>query len=158
MSKTLSSFDQEPEAEVLFSYFNEISIISQLSGAMFEKGLPFGLTNAQFSVLNWFIKVDSEATPGRLATAFQVTAGAMTNTLKKLAAKQLIKVEPDPNSGRKKRVTITEKGRNQLEQAILCTMPVFGELLQLLDSAKIEKQLPLLQEIRKTLDEMRYKK
>jgi hypothetical protein len=37
-------------------------------------------------------------------------------------------------------------------------MPVFGELLQLLDSAKIEKQLPLLQEIRKTLDEMRYKK
>ncbi len=158
MSKTLSSFDQEPEAEVLFSYFNEISIISQLSGAMFEKGLPFGLTNAQFSVLNWFIKVDSEATPGRLATAFQVTAGAMTNTLKKLAAKQLIKVEPDPNSGRKKRVTITEKGRNQLEQAILCTMPVFVELLQLLDSAKIEKQLPLLQEIRKTLDEMRYKK
>jgi DNA-binding MarR family transcriptional regulator len=158
MAKKLSSFDQEPRADMLFSYFNEISIISQLSGAMFEKALPLGLTNAQFSVLNWFIRVDSEATPGRLATAFQVTAGAMTNTLQKLAAKQLIKVEPDPDSGRKKRVTITEKGRDQLEQAILCAMPIFDELLPLFDSAKIENQLPLLQEIRKTLDDMRYKK
>lgn len=158
MVKKLSSFDQEPQAEMLFNYFNEISIISQLSAAMFEKNLPFELTNAQFSVLNWFIRVDSEATPGRLATAFQVTAGAMTNTLQKLAAKQLIKVEPDPNSGRKKRVTITEKGRQQLEQAINCAMPMFGELLQQFDAAKIDSQLPLLREIRETLDEMRYKK
>ena len=59
MVKKLSSFDQEPQAETIFSYFNEISIISQLSAAMFEKALPFGLTNAQFSVLNWFIRVDS---------------------------------------------------------------------------------------------------
>jgi DNA-binding MarR family transcriptional regulator len=158
MTKKLSSFDQEPRAEALFNYFNEISIISQLSGAMFEKALPLGLTNAQFSVLNWFLRVDSEATPGRLATAFQVTAGAMTNTLQKLATKQLIKVEPDPLSGRKKRVTITEKGRQQLEQAIMSTMPLFAELSQQLDAAKVDGQLPLLREIRETLDEMRYKK
>jgi len=158
MVKKLSSFDQEPQAETIFSYFNEISIISQLSAAMFEKALPFGLTNAQFSVLNWFIRVDSEASPGRLATAFQVTAGAMTNTLQKLAAKQLIKVEPDPHSGRKKVVTITEKGRQQLEQAISSAMPLFAELSQLFDTAKIDSQLPLLREVRETLDEMRYKK
>jgi len=158
MAKKLSSFDQEPQAETLFSYFNEISIISHLGAAMFEKALPFGLTNAQFSVLNWFIRVDSEASPGRLATAFQVTAGAMTNTLQKLAAKQLIKVEPDPHSGRKKVVTITEKGRQQLEQAISSAMPLFAELSQLFDTAKIDSQLPLLREVRETLDEMRYKK
>lgn len=158
MAKKLSSLEQEPQAEMLFNYFNEVSIISQLSSAMFEKTLPFGLTNAQFSVLNWFIRVDSEATPGRLATAFQVTAGAMTNTLQKLASKQLIKVEPDPNSGRKKRVTITEKGREQLEQSINCAMPMFSELLQQFDTTKMDSQLPLLREIRKTLDEMRYKK
>ncbi|MFT4670889.1 MAG: DNA-binding MarR family transcriptional regulator [Pseudohongiellaceae bacterium] len=158
MAKKLSSFDQEPQAETLFNYFNEISIISQLSAAMFEKALPFGLTNAQFSVLNWFIRVDSEASPGRLATAFQVTAGAMTNTLQKLAAKQLIKVEPDPHSGRKKIVTITDKGRQQLEQAISSAMPLFTELSQQFDSAKIDSQLPLLREIRERLDEMRYEK
>jgi hypothetical protein len=47
MAKKLSSFDQEPGAAMLFSYFNEISIISQLSGAMFEKELPFGLSYAR---------------------------------------------------------------------------------------------------------------
>ena len=62
----------------LFAYFNEIGIIAQLSSAQFEKTLPARLNNSQFSVLNWFRRVDSQATPGRLATAFQVTAGAMT--------------------------------------------------------------------------------
>lgn len=145
----------ESEAAILFGYFNEIGIISQLSSTMFEKALPFGLTNAQFFVLNWFIRVDNEASPGRLAAAFQVTAGAMTNTLAKLAAKQLIKIEPDPNSGRKKRVTITKKGRQQREQAIASAMPIFSELSKHFDSAKVAKQLPQLREMREFLDVMR---
>jgi DNA-binding MarR family transcriptional regulator len=52
-----------------------------------QQNLPAGLTVSQFSVLNWFIRVDNVATPGRLSTAFQVTKGAMTNTLKKLHEK-----------------------------------------------------------------------
>lgn len=143
------------EAELVFRYFNEIGIISQLSSKMFESALPDGLTNAQFSVLNWFIRVDDEATPGRLATAFQVTAGAMTNTLKKLESKQLIKISPDPTSGRKKKVVITAKGRRCREHAIAAAAPLMRELTETLDFKELSSQLPALERLREYLDRQR---
>ncbi|MBL4727822.1 MAG: winged helix-turn-helix transcriptional regulator [Gammaproteobacteria bacterium] len=141
----------------LFAYFNEIGIIAQLSTALFEKSLPDELNNSQFGVLNWFCRVDSEATPGRLATAFQVTAGAMTNTLKKLNAKGLVKIEPDEFSGRKKKVTITEKGKKVREQAIIAAAPLFQELAENFPQEDIKLQLELLQKVREYLDQRRYR-
>jgi len=139
----------------LFAYFNEIGIIAQLSNALFEKSLPDGLNNSQFGVLNWFRRVDSQATPGRLATAFQVTAGAMTNTLKKLNAKGLVKIEPDEFSGRKKKVTITEKGKKVREQAIIAAAPLFQEFAENFPQENIELQVELLQQVREYLDQRR---
>lgn len=143
-------------AQLLFAYFNEIGIISQLSSNMFEQALPQGLTSAQFGVLNWFARVDSVATPGRLATAFQVTAGAMTNTLKKLEAKQYVKIEPDPLSGRKKRVTATEKGKAARLEAMKFAEPLVAELLAAVDMSKINEQITELRKMREYLDARRY--
>jgi len=147
-----------PTNAVLFTFFNEIGIIAQLCNSMFERRLPDGLSNSQFGVLNWFTRVDNEATPGRLATAFQVTGGAMTYTLKKMAAQGLIKIEPDANSGRKKRVTITRKGLAVREQAIKAAAPLFEEFAEVLSAAKIGKQVKELQKIRQYLDELRFQK
>lgn len=144
------------EVATLFEYFNEIGIIGQLSSNLFERTLPAGLSNSQFRVLNWFSRVDDEATPGRLAKAFQVTGGAMTYTLKKLEDKGLVKVQPDATSGRKKRVTITRKGKLMREKAISCAAPMFEELAEAFAPAKLEKQLKDLQKIRLFLDERRY--
>ena len=141
---------------VMFGFFNEIGIISQLTSSMFERNLPENLTNSQFSVLNWFHRVDTQATPGRLATAFQVTGGAMTNTLKKLAAKGLINIEPDEFSGRKKRVTITPKGTALRSKAIASATPLFEEFAQQFPAAKVEKQLKELRKIRQYFDQRRY--
>jgi len=141
----------------LFTYFNEIGIIAQLSNALFERNLPDGLNNSQFGVLNWFSRVDSQATPGRLATAFQVTAGAMTNTLKKLESKGLVKVEPDEFSGRKKRVTITVKGKKVREQAIATAAPLFQEFAESFPQENIELQVEQLQKVREYLDQRRYR-
>ncbi|MCB1671135.1 MAG: MarR family transcriptional regulator [Gammaproteobacteria bacterium] len=145
------------EATALFSLFNEIGIIAQLAGNEFERCLPDGLTNSQFGVLNWFVRVDSAATPGRLARAFQVTAGAMTNTLKKLAGKGLVRVQPDAQSGRRKIVTITPEGKALREQAIEGTRPLLMELAGQFPKARIQKQLKELQKIRQYLDERRYR-
>lgn len=141
----------------IFEFFNEIGIISQLSSTLFEKNLPEGLTNSQFSVLNWFTRVDEQATPGRLATAFQVTPGAMTNTLKKLEGKKLIKVEPDATSGRRKIVSITARGLKVRNKAIAAAAPLFKEFSEFLPAVKIEKQLNQLRKIRQYLDERRFK-
>lgn len=148
--------NEDPTA-ALFTYFNEIGIISQLSGNLFERNLPDGLTSSQFGVLNWFIRVDNEATPGRLATAFQVTGGAMTNTLKKLEGKGLIKVEPDDSSGRQKRVTITASGRRMRDKAISAAAPMFTEFAAQFSANSIARQTKELQKVRQYLDEYRYR-
>ena len=70
----------------VFRLFNEIGIISQLSGTILARVLPHGLSMAQFGVLNNFVRLGGERTPAGLAEAFQVTRGAMTNTLTRLEA------------------------------------------------------------------------
>ena len=146
------------DGAMLFAFFTEVGIISQLSSALFESVLPQGLTLAQFGVLNWFSRVDTVATPGRLAKAFQVTGGAMTNTLKKLENRQLIKIEPDPDSGRKKRVTMTKEGAAMREAAINAIKPLLSELTEKFDKNFIINQIKELAEIRRYLDERRYNK
>lgn len=150
------SADPHTPAADLFAYFNEIAIIASLTVGMFERRLPNGLTYAQFGVLNWFHRVDEVATPTRLAMAFQVTGGAMTNTLKKLEAQKLVKIEPDPESGRQKRVTMTAKGRRMRERAIAAAGPLLEDFTAALDLEAIRIQTRQLAEIRQFLDEYRY--
>ena len=151
MTKKKSS---QPSEATLFTYFNEISIIAQLSIAQFERSLPDGLTNSQFSVLNWFSRVDSQASPGRLATAFQVTPGAMTNTLKKLESKSLVKIEPDELCGRKKKVSMTSKGEKLQKQAVNAAA-LFQEMAKNRPLENIEIQVAQLQKVREYSDQRR---
>ena len=141
--------------ETAFSFFNEIGIIAQLSSNQMQRSMPHQLTQSQFSVLNWFIRVDNEATPGRLAAAFQVTKGAMTNTLGKLEQKGFVKIEPDPASGRSKRVTITASGRKAREEAIRSAHQPLAEFLTAFPAKTLEEVLPTLKSIRAFLDEAR---
>lgn len=149
-----------PEVEdnqVFFNYFNEIGIISQLVSRLFEASLPAGLTRSQFSVLNWFVRVDRVASPSRLAKAFQVTAGAMTNTLKKLAARGYITIEPDQASGRQKIVRITESGLQVRQAAITSIAPLLSEFAGLFSAEEISTQAEQLARVRRHLDERRYR-
>jgi len=114
--------------------------------------MPHGLTQSQFSVLNWFLRVDDAATPGRLARAFQVTGGAMTNTLGKLADKGFVSVTPDPDSGRRKIVRLTPAGRQARDEAIAATGPALLELLDRFPRQRLERALPLLRAVRAYLD------
>ncbi len=152
-----SKKNKEYDFEMLFTYFNELNIISQLSSGIFEQKLPKGLTASQFSVLNWFVRVDDEATPGRLSTAFQVTKGAMTNTLGKLRKKQLITVEPDATSGRRKIVRMTRKGRKVRDSALATIKPLLEDFAQAFDISEIKKQIVAIQKVRLYLDGYRYR-
>jgi DNA-binding MarR family transcriptional regulator len=152
-----SSQLKDHDFEMLFTYFNELNIISQLSSGIFEKKLPKGLSASQFSVLNWFVRVDTQATPGRLSSAFQVTKGAMTNTLKKLKEKQLITVEPDVSSGRRKIVKMTQRGRKVRDSALVSINPMLDEFAVAFDIADIRKQTVAIAKVRLYLDEYRYR-
>lgn len=142
--------------ETAFTLFNEIGIINQLAINAFEQKLPLGLTISQFSVLNWFSRVDTEATPGRLATAFMVTKGAMTNTLKKLEEKGYVDIRVDENSARRKLVTRTVEGEAARTEALAAVQPLLEEVLNQFKVSDIEASLPFLQSVRLYMDERRY--
>ena len=140
---------------IAFEFFNEVGIISQLGSNRMQRSLPHGLNQSQFSVLNWFVRVDDQATPGRLASAFQVTRGAMTNTLGKLSSKGFIDIIPDPDSGRSKIVTLTSSGRRARDEAIAALGGDLEEFLRAFPASQLKKVLPLLREARAFLDAAR---
>ncbi len=95
---------------VAFDFFTEIGIIAQLSQSRLQQALPGGLKLSHFTVLNHFARRGGEQSPAELARAFQVTKGAMTNTVQRLAARGLVAVRPDPRDGRAKLVSPTPAG------------------------------------------------
>ena len=147
--------DGPPEDPAIFVFFNEIGIIEQLSRSRFERVLPDGLRISQFAVLNHFVRLGGEPRPAELARAFQVTKGAMTNTLGRLEARGLIEVRPDPADGRAKRVRITEAGRRMREACLAALAPAIAELGQDFDPAEFAQALPFLQRLRAYMDKAR---
>ena len=137
---------------IVFQFFNEIGIIDQLARTRLERALPDGLKAPQFGVLNHFARLGGRRSPAELARAFQVTRGAMTNTLQRLEARGLVKISADPRDGRAKQVEITESGRRVREEAIAAVMPLVEGLSSTLDQRDLADVLPLLRKVRVALD------
>lgn len=138
-----------------FIFFNEIGIIEQLSRTRLERVLPDGLKISHFGVLNHFVRLGGERSPAELARAFQVTKGAMTNTIQRLEARGLITVRPDPRDGRGKRVAITSAGRRARDEAVAAIGPLLAELEGAFSRKDFAAALPFLQELRAYLDRSR---
>lgn len=146
---------REDAAHLYFRFFTEIAIIAQLSGTRLDRVLPEGMSRAQFGVLSHFVRLGGQWAPARLARAFQVTKGAMTNTLQRLEAQDYVKIIEDPKDARAKLVEITEAGKRAREQAVRATGANLGELVGVLPAAEVKAALPFLETVRKRLDESR---
>jgi DNA-binding MarR family transcriptional regulator len=147
--------ERDDPTSTYFRFFNEIGIIAQLSGNRLERVLPEGMSLAQFSVLNHFCRLGGAWSPTRLAAAFQVTKGAMTNTLQRLEAQGFVTVRPDDDDARAKLVEITDAGRRAREDGVHATGVIVAELADLVPLSDVKTALPLLEFVRKTLDENR---
>lgn len=141
---------------LVFRLFNEIGIINQLSTKMFERALPRGMTQAQFTVLNHFVRLGHhERSPADLASAFQVTRPTMTSTLARMERAGLVAIRADPHDGRAKLVSVTDKGRKMRETCIVAGAMFVPILNDLMSKAELEAILPPLTRLRVVLDEMR---
>ncbi len=145
----------QKELGLIFEFFTEVGIISQLSNALLEKHLPLGLKASQFALLNHFARVGDGNSQAELATIMQVTKAAMTNTLNRLSVHNLVRIEPDPNDGRIKRVFVTNKGKDIREQAIQRLFKAISILSDKTDIKSFEQTLPFLTQLRKVLDDSR---
>jgi len=143
------------EDPLLFRFFTEVGIIEQLARARLESTLPDGLKVSQFILLNHLVRLGGDWSPARLAKALQVTKGAITNSLQRLEARGLVKVLPDPSDGRGKRVRLTAAGRKMREQCIHATQPMLVEMQRVFGQERFAEVLPMLEEVRRYLDEHR---
>lgn len=152
------STNESPEDDAIletFAFFNEIGIIDQLAGNQFERALPDGLSRAQFTVLNHLVRLGGPRTPAALASSFQVTRAAMTNTLGRLHDKAFVTIRPNPEDGRGKHVDITSAGAAARDRAIFAAAEVFRAFRTAFPPARLRPLLPLLREVRVWLDEHR---
>lgn len=144
------------EADPLaFRVLNEIGIIAQLSRPYLEKSTPDGLSGAGFNVLNHLARLRGAWGPARLARAFQVTKGAMTNTLQRLEAEGYVQVREDPEDGRAKTVQITKKGLKARDATLAKLTPQIAALAGALPDGLLAELLPKLAALRAIMDAAR---
>ena len=139
-----------PDVEV----FTQIAIIDQLVSNRLDRVLPEGLSHAQFGVLSRLERL-GETTPAELARGFQVTKGAITNTLQRLETQGFVTVEPDPSDGRRKRVAITPQGLAVRDAALIAMRPLHDTLRSAFTEAEFVEVLPFLHALRTWLEEAR---
>jgi DNA-binding MarR family transcriptional regulator len=141
---------------IAFQLFNEIGIIDQLTGTLLTNALPKGMTEAQFGVLNHFVRLNiARQSPAELANAFQVRRPTMTSTLARLESAGLVSISPDPEDGRAKLVSITKAGRAMRERCIAGLGPLLPILASIMTDDEMRKLLPALRKLRIGLDGLR---
>jgi len=138
----------------LFALLNEIGIIEQLARHRFERAQADGLRLPHFAVLNHLVRLGDGRSPARIARAFQLGRPAMTNTLQRLEARGLIRLEADAADGRAKRVFLTEAGRARREAAVAAVSRDFAGV-EAASGAAPEDLLPGLRALRAALDQAR---
>ncbi len=146
----------EDASAAAFRALNLTAIIAQLSQTAMERLLEHGLSMAGFGVLNHFVVrgVEGQA-PASLARAFQVTKGAMTNTLQRLEAMGYVSVESDARDGRAKIVRLTKAGRAARTRALAALEPELRALLKTIPGEEFAAALPFLERLKDVLDAAR---
>ncbi len=155
MTDRPESESRDDPGSTLYAFFNEIGIINQLFSTAFRRALPEGMTSAQFTVLNHFARLGGARTPAQLAASFQVTKGAITNTLQKLEEKGFVAIATDPSDRRSKIVTVTASGLAKREETLAATTPALAQMVEDLDVSEVEAALPFLKNVRTLLDRAR---
>jgi len=133
--------------------FAEIAAIDQLATTRIERALPAGLTKAQFTVLDRLARRGGGETPAELARAFQLTKGALTNSLARLAAAGLIAVAGDKDDGRKKRATVTDAGAAAHREALTALRPITESAREAFPERDFGGALPFLHALRSWLEQ-----
>ena len=147
--------DKADQSRLIFHMLTEIGIIQQLVTTGFNKRLPDGLLISHFGVLNHLTRLGDGQAPHKIADAFQVSRASMSNTLDKLAKRQLIEERAHPRDGRSKLVYLTEKGTKARLAALEALEPELIAMGEEVDLERISRALPALVEIREYLDKRR---
>lgn len=145
------SSENDPLAVALFS---EMFTADQLARNLLSKTLPKGMELSHFSVLNYLVRATEPRTPAQLARTFNLSKGAITNTLHKLEWAGHIHINPDWEDARRKQVVISPAGRRARDAALEVIAPIIAELVENVGTEKVRAVLPVLRDLRVKLSEL----
>ena len=141
--------EDHPEVQV----FDEISLIEHGVRMAISRSLPVGLTYPQYEVLNLIARRGEDLTPNFIASSLKMTPGAITNTLQRLEAVQLIVVAQCQNDRRKKGVRMTPAGREAYARSMAAIRPKVEKLRDGFTQKEFRDALPFLKALRTWLGE-----
>ncbi len=136
--------------QLAVALFSEIFVADQLARSKVAKALPKGMELSHFSVLNLLAR-GGEKSPGELARAFNVTRGAMTNTIGKLEWAGHVHVRPDWDDARRKHVSISPAGIRARDAAFSVIEPILEDAVNAVGREKVKQALPVIRELRRQL-------
>ena len=149
MNETKSQSNQ-----LAIALFSEMFMADQLARARLAKVLPKGMELSHFSVLHHLARAGAEKSPADLARAFNVTRGAMTNTISKLEWAGYVHVRPDWDDARRKFIAISPTGLKARDAALGAIAPILAEAVASIGDEKVRNTLPVMRELRTRLEEL----
>lgn len=142
--------DRTMSDQLAVALFSEIFVADQLARSKVAKALPKGMELSHFSVLNLLAR-GGEKSPGELARAFNVTRGAMTNTIGKLEWAGHVHVRPDWDDARRKHVSISPAGIRARDAAFSVIESILEEAVNAVGRDKVRNALPVIRDLRRQL-------
>jgi DNA-binding MarR family transcriptional regulator len=136
--------EDHPEVQV----FDEISLIEHGVRMAITRALPVGLTYPQYEVLNLIARRGENLTPASIAGSLKMTPGAITNTLQRLEATNLVAVGTCDLDRRKKRVRLTPEGREAYARSMAAIRPKVEKLRDGFTKKEFREALPFLRALR----------
>lgn len=130
------------------SLFSEVLAADQMVRNRLTRVLPKGMEISHFSVLNHLAWHGGERSPAQLAETFNVTRGAMTNTLSRLEWAGYVHIRPDWEDARRKMVAISPSGRAARDQALSTVAPMVTDIIDQLGEDRVRATLPILRQLR----------
>jgi DNA-binding MarR family transcriptional regulator len=135
--------------------FTEIAIVEHLLRNRHDTFKPANMTNGQFGVLNYFVRNKlSEATLSTLAWSFQDEDDYMAEKIEQLRSANYVTTQAIEGSNIDVLVKITEAGTAAHTRALNEIRPEVESLLVDLTPVELETAMKVLQEIRRTLDNL----
>jgi DNA-binding MarR family transcriptional regulator len=106
--------------------------------------LPKSLNVSEYEVLRHLQISRDGLSPTELALALQAAKSGLTVVLQRLSRDGLVRIEPCGQDGRRKRVWITENGREAFDEAAHCIRPHMHRLREAFTLDEFREVLPFL--------------
>jgi len=143
---------QSCDERTALDLFREIAIVEHLLRNRYDRSSPAGMTTGQFGILTHLIRGGkSREKLSLLAWAFQDSEDYMAEKVASLVARGLLASAP---SNQDIWVEITDAGREMHGQALAEIGPEIEQLLEGIELEDLKTSLRVVQDIRRTLDNL----